>query len=249
MFNPYFSSMKLGLISAMHGRSELTAMWAEHTSQFGIPVYAAITDGDYDNLETAWKYKFEWKVMPNNPVGDKFQAALTMAMQDGCDVVMRLPSDDFISKEWVAMFELKASLGADYFIPERIAVHDPSKGTYSIRANVGSRFMKYGAGACFSRKAVEKCGGLWTGHLDSGLDTESNNRLRTAGYECEAVPTKDIALVDIKTGESIWPWGIWSFGEPACSDDEALHMLSPSMRQTLSTNNTPTLAPVASELK
>ena len=69
MFNPYFSSMKLGLISAMHGRSELTAMWAEHTSQFGIPVYAAITDGDYDNLETAWKYKFEWKVMPNNPGG------------------------------------------------------------------------------------------------------------------------------------------------------------------------------------
>ncbi len=225
--------MKMGIITAFHGRPELTAMFSEHTAQFGIPVYVTITDGNYDNLETAWKYKFEWKVMPNNPVGDKFQAALDMAMEDGCDAIMRLPSDDFISQEWAAMFELKASLGTDYFIPERIAVHDPKQGTYSIRSNAGSYFMKYGAGACFSRRAIEKAGGLWVEHLDSGLDSESDKRLRAAGFFCKPVVTKAIALVDIKGEGNIWPWGIWSYGEPPCTDDEGLHMLSPAMRETL----------------
>lgn len=229
----FLCNMKLGIITAMHKRPELTRMWAGHTAQFGLPVYAAITDGDYDNWELAMEYGFEWKVMPNNPVGDKFQAALDMAMKDGCDGVMRLPSDDFISQEWVAMFELKASLGADYFLPERIAVHDPAQGTYGIRAKVGHYFMKYGAGACFSRKAIEKCGGLWTGHLSSGLDSESDKKLREAGFDCESVVTKSIPLVDIKGPDNIWPFGIWQVGGLECSDDEALHMLSPAMRQGL----------------
>lgn len=243
-----FRPMKLGVITAMHERHALTRLWADHTAQFGIPVFAAITEGDSENVETAKRLGFAFVEMPNNPVGDKFQAALDMAMEAGCDAVMRLPSDDFISQEWMDAFREKIGAGADYFIPDRIAIHDPCKGSYGIRAKVNHYFMKYGAGACFSRKAIEKCGGLWVDHKDNGLDSESDKRLRAAGFVCEAVDTNGIPLVDIKTGENIWPWGMWQVGGFECSDDEALHMLSPAMRQALSTNSTPTRTPVASEL-
>lgn len=225
--------MKTGIITAMNGRPELTAMWCAHTAQFGIPVYAAITQLDLANIDAAQKHGFAWREMRNKPVGDKFQAALDMAMEAGCDAVMRLPSDDFISGEWAEAFRDRMFKGADYFLPERIAVHDPEKGTYGIQANVGHYFLKYGAGACFSRRAIERCGGLWTGHLDSGLDSESDKRLREAGFACEAVVTKKMPLVDIKGPDNIWPFGIWQVGGFECSADEALHMLSAEMREAI----------------
>ncbi len=241
--------MTLGIVTAMHKRHALTAMWAEHTSLLGIPVFAAVTQGDAANEETAHRHGFSYRSMPNNPVGDKFQAALDMAMEAGCEGVMVLPSDDFISEEWARIFRERMEDGAHYFIPERIAIHDPLQGTYAITAKVGHYFLKYGAGRCVSRRAIEKAGGLWIRHLDKGLDSESDKRLQAAGFACEAVVTDAIALVDIKSPENIWPWGMWQVGGAQCSDDEALHMLSPKMRQALSTNSTPTLAPVASELK
>lgn len=226
----YFGRMKLSIVTAFHSRPELTALWGEHTSKFGVPVYAAITEGDAANIATARRHSFTYVEMPNNPVGDKFQAALGMAMIDGAEAIMVLPSDDFISDEWMR----KASEGADpYIIPARIAIHGPGQGTYELRTD-GRACTRYGAGRVMHRAVVDACGGvLWAAHRNKSLDSESHGRIRAAGFTCKAIATKQIPLVDVKSGTNIWPWRKWRGGGHKCSADQALHMVSPSIRERI----------------
>lgn len=221
--------MKLGIVTAFHGRPELTAMWAEHTAQFGLPVYVAVTEGDEANRATCELHGFVFREMPNNPVGSKFQAALDMAMADGCDRVMILGSDDFVSPEWI---DRAQTFDAPYFTPDSCAVHDPRRGTYLIRFN-GRSVASGGAGRVVSAHAVSKAGGLWTLGRNKSLDNESHSRLRAAGYTCKVVPCKRVPVVDVKSGVNIWGWETWRRHGHRCSDVDALHMLSPAMRDAI----------------
>lgn len=226
----YLSAMKLGIITAFHGRHDLTAMWAEHTAQFGLPVFVSITVDDVPNILTAEKHGFRFATMPNNPVGAKFQAALDMALAGGCDRVMVLPSDDFISTEWVSR---ALTFDASYFIPASIAIHSPASGTYALKTD-GKSCTRYGAGRVIDHSVTDRVGALWPGGRDKSLDSESHGRIRAAGISCVAVATKRIPLTDIKTGDNIWPWRTWRGGGHKCSADQALHMLSPEMRERIS---------------
>lgn len=218
----YLSAMKLGIITAFHGRHDLTAMWAEHTAQFRLSVYVSITVDDVPNILTAEKHGFRFATMPNNPVGAKFQSALDMALADGCERIMVLPSDDFVSSEWV---NRALTFDATYIIPARIAIHSPKDGTYALETN-GRSCTRYGAGRVISREVVTRVGALWPGGRNKSLDSESHGRITAGGFTCVAVKTKQIPLVDVKTGENIWPWRAWRGGGHKCSADQALQMLS-----------------------
>lgn len=226
----YLSAMRLGIITAFHGRPELTALWAEHTAQFWVPVYAAVTEGDAENVGTAKAFGFTFVEMPNNPVGAKFQAALDMALAGGCERVMILPSDDFVSREWI---DRALTFDVPYFIPQRIAIHSPKDGTYALETN-GHSCTRYGAGRVISREVVAKIGALWPGGRNKSLDSESHGRITAGGFTCVAVNTKQIPLVDVKTGENIWPWRAWRGGGHKCSADQALHMVSLEHRLVIS---------------
>lgn len=228
-------SMKLSIITAFHGRKNLTRMWCEHTQQFGLPIYAAITEGDHSSVISHKLGIWMWK-MPNNPVGNKFNAALALAMADDCDAVMVLPSDDFISREWVdASIEALAS-GVLYFKPARIAVHQPGRGSYELRSD-GRSCGNYGAGRVVHRSVIEAVGELWPGGRDQGLDSESHGRIRGAGFECTAIATKAIPLVDIKCGENIHSWDSFRGSGHRCTDEQALHMMTTEQVQRLSTRD------------
>lgn len=226
----YFGGMKLGIVTAFHGRHQLTELWCEHTATFTIPVFAAITTGDVINRTTCELHGFVFREMPNNPVGSKFQAALDMAIADGCERVMVLPSDDFISGEWVNRAQ---TFDAPYFIPARIAVHSPVNGTYALVSD-GKSCTRYGAGRVIDRAVIERTGALWPGGRDRSLDSESHGRVHAGGFKCVAVSTKAIPLVDVKTGENIWPWRTWRGSGHRCTADQALHMLNPSARERVS---------------
>lgn len=233
--------MKLGFITALHGRHKLTELFAEHTSQFGLPVFASITEGDTANVLTAERFGVTYREMPNEPVGDKFQIALDMAMEAGCDAVMVLPSDDFISQEYVEAIFKMLDNGIPYMLPQKIAIHHPVEGTYELRSD-GKSCGRYGAGRVVIRNVIEACGGtIWADKRNRSLDSESHGRILAAGFKCVPVRTKDIPLVDIKTGDNIWPWRTWRGGGHRCSADQALHMLSPSMREQL--RSTPSAHP------
>lgn len=225
--------MKLGIITALHGRHELTKLWSEHTAALAIPVFAAITEGDAVNVATAERYGFAFREMPNDPVGDKFQIALDMAMDAGCDAIMVLGSDDFISAEWVALCIAKMQAGIPYIVPDRLAIHAPGGGTYMLMTD-GRSHGRFGAGRCIARSVIEQVGALWVEGRNKGLDSESHARITATGIFCEAVHAKLIPLVDVKTATNIWPWRVWRGGGHKCSENDALHMLSPSIQQRVS---------------
>lgn len=224
--------MKLGIITAFHGRQALTALWAEHTYRKGLQIYCSVTAGDDVNVNTAERWGMHVARMPNNPVGAKFEQAIRMALADGCEAVMILPSDDFVSDEWIAAYRTQMESGAVYIIPERIGVHDPKRGTYMLRSD-GRACGSYGAGRCIAASAVRTVGELWPGGRNAGLDSESHGRMKGAGFTCQAVRTKDIPLTDIKCGENIWGWDRFRSGGHRLSSEDALHMLTPAMAQSI----------------
>lgn len=221
--------MRLGLITAFHGRPALSALWAEHTSQFGLPVFASVTEGDAANVLTAQRFGFTYREMPNEPVGDKFQIALDMAMEAGCDAVMILGSDDFISAAWIEAASGALDNGEGYITPASAAVHSPSKGTYLIKFN-GRSASAGGAGRCVHREAVLKADGLWRLSRSRALDSESHGRLLAAGFTCKVVNTAQVPVVDIKTGTNIWRWETWRGGGHKCTAEQALWMISVDIR-------------------
>lgn len=206
-------------------------MWAEHTAQFGLPVFVAITHGDTANVLTAEKHGLRFATMPNNPVGAKFQAALDMALAGGCDRIMILGSDDFVSREWI---DRAQTFDAAYFTPDSCAVHDPRKGTYLVRFN-GRSVASGGAGRVVGAHAARKAGGLWMRDRNRALDSESHSRLTAAGYSCKVVPCKRIPVVDVKTGVNIWGYDQWRRHGHKCSTDEALWMVAPDVQERLAT--------------
>lgn len=220
--------MKLGVVTAFHSRPLLTSLWAEHTVTFGLPVFCAVTEGDETNIATAKGHGFTFVAMPNDPVGNKMQAALDMAMDAGCERVLILGSDDFVSAEWVGK-----CLETDhpFIAPDRAAIHHPREGTYIMIA--ARRGAAHGAGRCVHRSAIEAAGGMWMSGRNKALDAESAGRLNSAGVKCVTVTTKRVAVVDVKSGVNIWPFRRWQSAGHRCDQSLALHMIPEHIRERL----------------
>lgn len=216
-------------VSAAHGRHALTRLWAEHTANLGFAyVIVSVTDSkDHVQVMVDFaEYGIRAMPVPNEPLAGKFNSALEMAIGLGASRIMVLPSDDFVSPEWV---DIARNHPGDYLIPPSCAIVEPkSNRAYTIYKNAPSGTLRFGAGRVVSRYAIEKCGGeLWPRHLNRGLDTASNRRLIEAGIKPTVVPTTDIPIADVKTSENIWGFNTWhNIGTRDCTVDQALHMVS-----------------------
>jgi len=218
-------------VSAMHGRHALSRVWAKHTASLGFDgVFVAVTADDdglaeHENGATCERHGFRVVTMPNDPLSNKFNAALGYAHAMGGTRFMILPSDDFISPAWV---QAARNTEHDYIIPHACGVVDlPTKRAYAIVKGV-TRGMRFGAGRVVSRKAVERCGGmLWPPAINRGLDTASHQCLLAHGVHLTMVPTEGIPITDVKTKDNLWPFNTWQNGSQDITAEEALHMLSP----------------------
>lgn len=220
-------------ISAMHGRHEVSRAWCEHTKSLGFDkVIVASTLGDHELSTMCLDHGIVVVVMPNEPLSEKFNTALWFAMEwEPSTRVMILPSDDFVSREWV---EAARNSTEDYMIPHTCAILDAySQQCYKITKlslNPGGT-MKFGAGRVVSRKVVEACDGqLWPSELNKGLDSASHARISKAGFTVKVVETEGIPITDLKTDENLWPYRTWEHSGRPCTADEALHMVSPEVR-------------------
>lgn len=229
-------------ISAAHGRHALTRLWAEHTASLGFDAVVVCLDGwarsgvattdEADNSLTCAAWEFIAVYEPNDPLAGKFNAALKSAMELGATRIMILPSDDFVSQEWV---DVARHSTADYIVPHACGVYSPpEEKAYVITKNSLTGSLRFGAGRVISRHAVDAVGGeLWTPTINRGLDTASHHRLMAAGITAAVVPTSSIPITDVKTAENIWPFSAWQSGSKDISPDEALHMVSPDIREKL----------------
>lgn len=197
----------------------------------GLAVCVAITSGDDELAEAIGPHSFT--ETPNDPLADKFNMALSLANSwfPNWTRAMILPSDDFASPAWV---EAARNSTEDYIIPHTCAILDAySQKAYAIRKlslNPGGT-MKFGAGRVVSRKVAEACDGyLWPGELNKGLDSASHARISQAGFTVKVIETPTIPITDVKTEENIWGFTTWEHSGRPITTEEALHMVSSSVR-------------------
>jgi len=218
-------------ISAAHGRHALTSLWAKHTATLGFDaVVVAVTYTEVVNRQTCQTYGFHPLPIANDPLAGKFNAAMEHALAIGADRIMILPSDDFASQEWV---DAARASTEDYMIPHACGVYSPATDEAYLIHKFSAGTLRFGAGRVVSRKAVEKCGELWTPTLNRGLDTASHRRLLDNGFTHKIVTTSTIPITDVKTTENIWGFDTWRMGSRDITPDEALHMVSPDIREQL----------------
>lgn len=218
-------------VSAMHGRHAISEAWAEHTSSLGFDaVYVSVTTSDDVNFEICERHGFNAVYMDNDPLAEKFNTALSLAMSTPFERVMVLPSDDFISTAWI---HAARTSPVDYMIPHECAIVDAAT-QHAFKIVERQPWIKYGAGRVVSRRVVDKLSGeLWPVHLTKGLDSGSHTRIVDAGFACHVVKTDGMPITDVKTEGNLWPFTTWRPGSRPISADDALHMVSPSVRAKL----------------
>lgn len=214
-------------ISAVHGREELTQLWADHTSTLGFDVVMVATTA---GQKEPYGANFISIAIENDPLAGKFNTAMEHALAIGADRIMILPSDDFASQEWVDAARASTD---DYMIPQSCGVYSPATEQAYLIHKFSAGTLRFGAGRVVSRKAVKKCGELWTPTINRGLDTASHRRLLDNGFTHKIVTTSTIPITDVKTEENIWPFTTWRMGSNDITPDEALHMVSPDIREQL----------------
>lgn len=219
-------------ISAAHGRHAITRAWADHTASLGFDkVVVSVTHDDQTNISYCWALQFRVLETENDPLALKFNAALVEAMNAGATRIMILPSDDFVSPAWV---HAARTHEGDYLYPHECGILDAaSQQAYVIR-KLSFGQLRYGAGRVVSRKVVDKLGGrLWPELLNRGLDSASHQAITKAGFPITVVKTEGIPITDVKTPDNLWPFRTWQGSGQECTADEALHMVSTSVRAQL----------------
>lgn len=84
--------MKTLVVSAIHGRKEMTQAWMDHLNLLGLESVIAYTD------EEDLPKGYTWSVQaPNEPLSGKWQKAMYHAKNIGADRYLILGSDDFPS--------------------------------------------------------------------------------------------------------------------------------------------------------
>jgi hypothetical protein len=216
-------------VSAAHGRHAVTRAWAEHTASLDFDaVYVAVSEGDTENYHTCVDHGFIAWYMTNDPLSAKFNSALSEAMVDGAERIAIVPSDDLISRQWVAAMRESE---VPYCYPHTCGIFDAyTQNAYKItKLSFGT--LKYGAGRVVSRRVVEACGGtLWPENHNRGLDGASHEIIKRAGFTHTVVETPGIPITDVKTKDNLWAYATWLGSGSNITPDEALHMCSPSVR-------------------
>lgn len=214
-------------VSAAHGRHEVTRAWAIHTANLLDGVVVAVTEDDEPNIRTLAQYPNIIVLrVPNEPLSGKFNEAMNVARALSPDKVMVLPSDDFVSPQWV---QAAKDTEHDYIYPHTCGIVDAySNNAYLIRKIPLTGTLRFGAGRVVSKKVVEKLEGeLWPINLAKGLDSASHARITHAGFACQIVRTEGIPITDVKTDENLWGYRTWESGSEPITADQALAHLGP----------------------
>jgi len=217
--------MNLAILSVFHGRPALSRIWVDHTAPLGR-IYASVTDGDAENVNILAGHTFT--EVPNEPLGRKHNAALSLVPADA-DAVIILPSDDFVHPSYLfEALDLIAG-GVDYVFPSTCGMYDVASGQSCILHQPPSEgALRFGAGRVVSRRVLDAVGPLWTDTKAQGLDTDSHSRIRAHGFKASFVSLGDDVpcLTDVKSGVNIWPYHTWARKARVLGVDAVLGHLS-----------------------
>lgn len=148
------------------------------------------------------KYKINWVMTENNPLGRKKNYGLKQASNIDFDYMLEIGSDDIITDDLLDQY-------LEYYDKyEAFGVQDicyvESVNLECRRFN--SHLSTYGAGRVISRKVLESVEWrLWNDDINRGLDNDSIRKMKSANVNYFKVPPMDVpGVIDIKSDENIW---------------------------------------------
>lgn len=211
-----------GIVTAMWKRHELTDLVFSNIASLReklkdemelIPVVAG-SEGELSQT-IAERNGFRYIDIENQPLGRKWNAALSLLRHDPIDGVIIMGSDDLlneayfrmIAQRWrrgekivglLSMYFLEQSTGRMYFWPG----YAPPRTGVTI-----------GLGRFIHKEYIDLLEGeLWENELTHALDTSMGRRIKAAAEACgwqdtiTAIPVEgtDIMAVDVKSSENMW---------------------------------------------
>src|SRR5690606_27758440 len=108
---------------------KVSELFLTHTSPL-LPIYAACSEGDSDNIELCQRYGVTFCVVPNEPLGAKWNAALDLVPEGS--PVMVLGSDDLVAPEWIAVAKAALDAHHHYITPASCGMFDIATGRACI---------------------------------------------------------------------------------------------------------------------
>jgi hypothetical protein len=212
------------ICTAFHGRPKVSEIFLKHTSPL-LPIYAACSEGDVENIALCQRYGVTFCVVPNEPLGAKWNAALELVPK-GLPVMI-LGSDDIVSREWVDLACAAIAEGKDYITPDACGMFDIATGEACILRSNGHGAQTFGAGRVLSARVVEAVRPMWTDVKDRGLDSDAHGHIMAHGFQRVTVKASRVPVTDLKSGVNLWAYGAWAWrGKPA-RREEVLWMLDP----------------------
>jgi len=197
--------MKLAIITALHGRYELTKLFLEYYQDLAVEgvelgLFCACTTGEYEMRDIVESYP-GWNVSfsSNLPLTRKFGANLPKAREWGADAVMILGSDDFVSADY-AQTMVHWVAKSIQFVGNRI-VHYIDLGTDQViqQWDMGGRAI--GAGRVLFKELLDELNWYpWLDDETTGLDKSMLMRLNEVS--CNKVIKSHPGLLDCKLTDS-----------------------------------------------
>lgn len=195
--------MKPILVTAVHGRREITQLFVDHYRDWDCEKVAVCTT-DYDHkfmLENGWKCVKE----NNNPLGKKWNRALDFARGFDWTHLIQVGSDDLIRKSYLDYID-----GVTFGGVKTLYFWDYPSGECIKYTYCGERKdYVLGAGRVIARDAFMKVMKetkyqLIPEHFNKGLDRGSEINMGLSGFRPEVIELPFPMIVDIKNGENIW---------------------------------------------
>lgn len=210
--------MKILYLTAIYRRPAISQLFFMSLKRFieasghESKIVCATSDADISGFENL-KMGIEFVYYKNEPLSEKWTAALVAAMRKEWDYLFITGSDDFFSHELWQAYKPYIETGEDYFGMDLILFYDLMTKRLTQFKYPFERLI--GCGRMISRKCVEDCFPLWESGLNTGLDRNSENKILLKNYQRKIIPAKYPLMLDIKTKENIWKFNSYlAFNRP-----------------------------------
>lgn len=214
------------ILTCFHGRPKVSEIFLKHTSPI-LPIYAACSEGDWENIELCERYGVHFCVVPNDPLGAKWNAALSL-VPHGEDVMV-LGSDDIVSREWVDIARQAMKDGKDYITPDACGMYDLATGQACILRSNGNGAQTFGAGRVLSARVIAAVRPMWTDAKSRALDSDAHGRIMAHGFNRVTVHANRVPVTDLKSGVNLWGYSAWSWRGRPSTREEVLWMMGGSV--------------------
>jgi len=195
--------VKLLIFLAVWKRPEITEICfvginrLRKSGLFPIDVLAVISEVSMTSL--CKKYDIDYVMYKNEPLGEKKNFGLKVAMTKEWDYLIEIGSDDLLKTEilesYSHYFGKYDLIGLDSFY---------YLNSEDLECREYRNASLFGVGRAMSRKSIKQIGELWRGDLNEGLDNNSTSKFHRAGF-MDARIRRPLAI-DIKSKVNIWPF-------------------------------------------